>query len=436
MGKDKKGSKTEDVRIATHHKIMVNNQSHADVILQIGKRNIFAHNCVLSARCPKLISSGKGGIPKKKKGIITKELHPNTNEAILLEFLTYIYTEEVAFDALAVPEILLLNAAAMANDMQRLQWLCENHLKDMLTTDNSYDILVEAHRAKQNRVKDIVLHFAVANYNTFVGNKAGTQKLGIELFQDAVTVYQQSLAGELKPLKEEPCPPDMLLADFKAIYQGLNEGKDPEAITFFKVGSVLQQFIPAHKSVLAQTAQLEALCNQQVQKGPPEHIIVPPLKTRDGNNSPNISSDAFTSMLEYIYYCETNIPPLHAVELIPWTVDYNMPDLQKVCYDIIEKNIEIPTALPILGVSYLAYDQLANFQHAITVEKIRKESTAFIVSHLSEINFSKLGKMAPQIAVDIVLATQAAQGGLPTELPKEKSSSGLKSKEKTSGEEN
>jgi len=175
------------------------------------------------------------------------------------------------------------------------------------------------------------------------------------------------------------------------------------------------QFVPAHRSVLAQTAQLAALCSYPVQKGPPEHVQVPPFRIKDGNCHLNISPEAFDCMLKFVYYLESDIPPAIAAELIPWTVDYNMMDLQKLCYDIIQASIIPESFLSILGCTYMPYADIPNFQYVATVEKIRKNAMAYVVVHLSEIGFSKLGKMNPQIAVDVLLAIQADTRGLSTE---------------------
>jgi hypothetical protein len=75
----------------------VNNPTYSDVTLLIGKRPIYGHYAILSVRCPKLIGVSSRA-PKKKKGVLIKELHKDTNEAILLEFLNYIYTEEVSYE--------------------------------------------------------------------------------------------------------------------------------------------------------------------------------------------------------------------------------------------------------------------------------------------------------------------------------------------------
>ncbi len=61
----------------------------------------------------------------------------------------------------------------------------------MLTLDNIFDIVVEANRLNQSRIKEFCVRYIVKNYNDVVANKKGTQAMGIELFQEAVTCYQQ-----------------------------------------------------------------------------------------------------------------------------------------------------------------------------------------------------------------------------------------------------
>jgi hypothetical protein len=44
---------------------------------------------------------------------------------------------------------------------------------------------------------------------------------------------------------------------------------------------------------------------------------------------------------------------MHAVELIPFALDYGLIELMKVCYRKIRKNINEKTALAILGITYI-----------------------------------------------------------------------------------
>jgi len=403
----------EELLVKLNHKTLINNGSFADVNIIIGKKIIYAHSYILTLRCPKLTDNSK-----KKKTIITKELPKETKENILLDVLTYVYSDEIAFSDLPVSDILIINAYAIEFDIPRLQWLCESHLREMLNTDNVYDVLIESHKAQQTRVKDFCFHFIVSHYESFIANKAKTAMLGIELFQDAISVNMQKETGQLKALDIKPCPPSTLVSDFKKLYTTM---KDSIEATIFRVGvGGITQFVTAHRALLAgKTPQLAALCNSPQIKGPPEHIPVPLLKTKSVYD--NISADSFETMLKYVYYGCADIPTINACELIPFTVDYQMAELQSICYKKLFSSVNVKTALPILGVTYIEQPES---KHAIftldsvTIEATRKEAINCILSDWAGADLSLLPKMSPRIAVDLVLCNQRKERvakGLPEE---------------------
>eukprot|EP01114_Cavostelium_apophysatum_P000198 TRINITY_DN1019_c0_g1_i1.p1 TRINITY_DN1019_c0_g1~~TRINITY_DN1019_c0_g1_i1.p1 ORF type:complete len:511 (+),score=176.91 TRINITY_DN1019_c0_g1_i1:41-1573(+) len=391
-----------DQMVKINHKGLVNNPAFADVHLMVGKKTIYAHSYILQLRAPKLIEV-KGVAIKKKKGIIVREMNKDTRENILLEVLGYVYSDEIDLSKTSVPDVLQINAYAMEYEIIRLQWLCETHLRELLNRENVYEVLIEANKANQQRVKDFCFHFIVNNYDSFIANKAKTSLLGIELFQDAIAVNQQKETGTLKPLDLKPCPPSTLVADLRRMHETM---KDSIEATIFRVGTLAPTYVTAHKALLAaRTPQLHALCSAPAVKGPPEHIPVPNLRTRSVFE--NVSAEAFETLLKYVYYGNANIPALHACELIPFTIDYGMEELQRLCYSKIQVSIDPKTALPILGVTYIQPPETGpNLFLGIPVESIRKDAIDFILSHLAQTDLTLLPRMFPRIAVDLMLANQ------------------------------
>jgi len=238
-------------------------------------------------------------------------------------------------------------------------------------------------------------------------------------------VNMQKETGQLKPLDIKPSPPSTLVYDFKKLYTTM---KDSIEATIFRVGvGGITQFVTAHRALLAgKTTQLAALCNSPQVKGPPEHIIVPLLKTKSVYD--NISADSFETMLKYVYYGNADIPTINACELIPFTVDYQMAELQSICYKKLFSSVDVKSALPILGVTYIEQPES---KHAIftldsvTIEATRKEAINCILNDWAGADLSLLPKMFPRIAVDLVLANQRKERiakGLPVEedIPKPK----------------
>jgi len=107
------------------------------------------------------------------------------------------------------------NAAAIELDLERLHWLCENYLRTNLALENIFTVLKGAHELKQSSVKEFCFHYILKHYNDFIGNKDGVKDLGIELFQEVVEHYQQSLTGNVKTLNISPEPQNTIVADYK-----------------------------------------------------------------------------------------------------------------------------------------------------------------------------------------------------------------------------
>ncbi len=154
-----------------------------------------------------------------------------------------------------------------------------------------------------------------------------------------------------------------------------------------------------------QTAQLAALCTSSVVKDKSgEYLVVPQVKTK---MAPEITAEAVESLLKFVYYGDANISPLHACELAAFSYEYGMVELNKLCYEIIGKNINIKTAISILGVTFLEINPLPTEPETPNpVKTIKKNAIFFIHNNIKSIDLRPLKRMNPLMAVDIVLANQ------------------------------
>lgn len=386
------------------HGSLVNNPTFSDIHFTnlIGKKTVYGHIGIISVRAPKLLQ----GLPKKKKGPAIRDMKEKIHDYTLLALLKYLYTDEIDLSKISITDLLHLNAATMEFEVNRLQWIIEDHLHKMITSENIFRLLKESHTFKQDRVKSFCLHYAVNHYNEVVGNKGGVEFVGIELFQEMVAANQEHSSGTLKPLEFSPCPPSTLISDFKQVYDTI-DASEGETI-FLRVGQEIKVFVASHRAILANASpQFHALCAKDpVPKNkntPFDHYIVPPILTEQGvPGNDEISADAFASLLKYVYYGETNISPIPAAELVPFSGDFGLKELQQICLKIIAKNIKEDSALTILSICYL--HQMAESQDVS--DQVRKECLDFIVEHIAESDLRKLPKLDPRIAVDIVLHSQ------------------------------
>eukprot|EP01118_Nematostelium_gracile_P000256 TRINITY_DN1024_c0_g1_i4.p1 TRINITY_DN1024_c0_g1~~TRINITY_DN1024_c0_g1_i4.p1 ORF type:complete len:644 (+),score=160.44 TRINITY_DN1024_c0_g1_i4:755-2686(+) len=399
----------------------------ADTTLAVEKQTVSSHLVVLRYRVPNLLDPKDAktkGKPKKKplKVVVPASITART----LQDVLQYVYTGSVEIAKLSVPQILALNAAAKELDLGRLHWICEDYLKRNLGMDNIFTVLKGADALHQQSVKNFCFYFIVQSYNTFIGHKEAVKDLGIELFQEVVERFQSFIAGEFKAPEVPAEPPNTIVEDYKKVFDEI-ESTD----IHFKVG---MEYIPCHRAILAsQSPELNNLCAQATvpAKGKeiPEHIILGPLKGRDGKDGPSITPGAFKSILQFCYYGDVNIKPLHAIEILPFAKDYQLPVLQAVCEDIVKQNIGKETALRTLTISYLP--QLED--RVALVKELRRDSIGFILSNLKQVDLVNLKNLDPNIAIDILLERQVwdKNGGKALERkPKKEKKSKKEVKEK------
>jgi len=389
----------ERARITEHVK-MVDWKEYADILIITEKHVVGVHSFVLDIRCPTLAVRRKTPALKKgetKKPIPIIEIGAAPSRP-LLTMLHYIYSGKVLFDKLGIKHILDLEKLASEFKLERLVRQCQDFLQENLDDQNVIQVLRGAQDADQKFIKEICFHYIIPDHWTpFVTNKEGIKILGMNLFQEVIDFHQKHMDGKLKPLVIPSKPKNTIIQDFQKIYEDM-ENSDLTV----RVGN---QFIDCHKAVLAsRSGALAELVKfpTTYAKGmgkEKEHILLPIVRTKNRC----ISGDAFSYMLRYIYYFETDIPPLLACEIIPFAADCGLEKLQLLCEEIIQDNITIENALWALNATYMP--QVAG--HTEFVDWLRPTAINFILDNLGDIDFTLINNLEnPELAIHLIEACQ------------------------------
>jgi hypothetical protein len=138
----------------------------------------------------------------------------------------------------------------------------------------------------------------------------------------------------------------------------------------------------------------------------------------------NLSPESFKAMLRFIYYGEATIEPISATELIAFSAEYGLPDVQKACEGRITSNVAVGTVIEILGgvlvvpfeiALVLTYSMLVTYlphmQSRPDVLDLRASAISFLLANLAQVDLTQLKKMDPSISRDVVLACQQRERG-------------------------
>jgi len=381
------------------HKGMINDANFHDLIITVDKQQILAHTYVVQLRCPILLNpKDPKKKPKKKKNITTIEVTSIPHKT-LLDVFQFVYNGKIDLSNVSVAQAIQIYVAAAELELERLKWLCEQYIRKVISLENAFSLLKAARQFAQKLIEDICFYFLIERFTEVSSNKEGAKELGFELFQEIVDKYNQKAKGiEVKVPSLGPQPSNTLINDFKQICKEM-QGAD---ITF-RFGNT---YIPCHKGILAaRSTELASLCSATPvsrSKEGPEHVLVPGIKGKEGST---ISGEAFGCLIKFVYYGETSIPALYACELIPYSRDFGLGDLQYVCIETTRKNVNKDTALQINGITYLP-----QMEDRETISKELRQSTLdFILDHMDEVDLKPLKKMNPAIALDILFACQDRQ---------------------------
>eukprot|EP01095_Lingulamoeba_sp_RSL-Kostka_P008481 TRINITY_DN2857_c0_g5_i1.p1 TRINITY_DN2857_c0_g5~~TRINITY_DN2857_c0_g5_i1.p1 ORF type:complete len:446 (+),score=167.38 TRINITY_DN2857_c0_g5_i1:214-1551(+) len=359
--------------VLTNKKLLLD-ETYADLTINVGGEKIYAHATIVASRCEAILPMPQDEKKKKKKqDVKIKNVHSG---AIMQKVLEYLYTGMVDFPKTAAVDLLHLVEASRKLGLKRLEYLCERWLTEHMTIETCFELLKNSTALGDQRSKGFCLKFALENYNEFIANKDGIHILGIDLFQEVVTAFQQR-PDTPTIVSPDQAPEDTLLVDFKKMYNTM-----PFSDITLTVGG---QSIKAHKSILA--AHSDAFQNY-FQSGEIQ----------------GISSEAFNGLMRFIYYGDDSIDPLPACELVAFSRKLKLHSLLRICEDKIRNNINSETVLEILAVAYLP----AGEGKQDLVAELKNKAFPYLLEHLSEIDLSKIRFMNHIIAFDILTKIQEA----------------------------
>ena len=196
--------------------------------------------------------------------------------------------------------------------------------------------LLGAHELGEIRIKDFCMDYAHKNMKEFIKRKEDARNLGVELFQEVVSLSLE----EYKPPPPDttPIPPNTLHEDFAKIYATTKSGETCDAYV-----NIAGDKIFFHRAVVC--AHTKPFANAL-------------SSTKDDDMTDvlgvtGMEPDAFRSVLKFIYYGDQDITPLLACDCAPFAKRFEAFDLQRITESVIAHNISANNVLPILKVAYL-----------------------------------------------------------------------------------
>jgi hypothetical protein len=308
-------------------------------------------------------------------------------------FLDYVYSGEIHFDKLKPIQVLYLVITARIYGVNRLIWLCEDHLLKVISMGNVVELLKVSDALKDKRTRQFCVEFLLQkeNFTTFVQKKDSIGSLGLDLFQEIVALNATAEKSK-SSTGLGSCPPSTMRSDFKKLYQGMLY-----ADAQVRIGG---ETISFHRSLLAAHSKKFA---QVFQRAKNDDDLSHALELqREEKFFGILSAGAFKAMLRYVYYGGTSIPTGAACELVSFCHYYELQGLQEVCERRIGQ-ITNEDVLRIMAVTYLRI-----MAKRAEMLKLRQECISHCMSHLAEIDLKEVRRMegALDIALDLLLACQ------------------------------
>lgn len=164
--------------------LFFNCAERADVIFNVEGKYVYAHKCVLAARC-EVMAAMFGGNFVESKGKMTEIHIPNTTEEVFLAFLEYLYTDHSPIENNDAVSILVL---ADEYGQRRLVNLCELYITKEVDRSvvkqiekaeiDVVGLLLTAQTCNAIQLAKWCLFFIASNYLAFVKRQEFTQLLG------------------------------------------------------------------------------------------------------------------------------------------------------------------------------------------------------------------------------------------------------------------
>jgi len=269
-------------------------------------------------------------------------------------------------------------------ELERLARLGEEHLRANLSIDMIFSLLKGAHEMGEARIKGFCMDFAHKNMKDFIKRKDDARSLGVELFQEVVSLSLEEYKEP--PPDTTPVPPNSLHDDFAKIYTSTKASDTTDAFVM-----IAGEKIPFHRAILS--AHTKAFAHSMGSARDDDMT--------DVFNVVGMAPEAFRSLLKYIYYGDQDITPLLACDIAPFAKKFEAFELQRLTESVIAHNISANNVLPILKVAYLP----ENMDRA-EMASLRAHCLMYLTQHVSAVNLDPLMELDIRISVDILRAWQ------------------------------
>jgi len=360
---------------------------------------VHAHSAILSCRNETLakkiadLRARRKKATKKHKGALTLDLK-GSDVASMNHLFNFLYSEKLDLKNMNIIDVLFALMAARQYNVERMVWLCEDHLLKEMTMENIVSLLKAADVHKEQRVRRFCFNYLLKpeNFTAFVCKPESVTELGLELFQEIVA---SNVGEEFKqPIELPTCPAKTLRTDFKTLYSSMEYS---DAYVKFPDGT-----IPFHRAILAAHSRkfLQAFQRNKTDADM-THVLELGHEQKFGDGT--VSSEAFASMLRFIYYGETKIRPLAACQLINFSDYFELNDLKKLCEIKIKGSVQnSKVVIRILAVTYLSI-----MQDRDEMLELRNQCIDYSVANLKEVDVAEIKDIeegALEIAVDLLTA--------------------------------
>jgi len=365
---------------------VVDEKTNHDVIFALSDgKTINAHSFILQFRCPKLYEAY---VKKKPKGKSRKPVHIDMKENMDPEsfrvMVQFIYADNIDFPSFSTSSVLNIVFASHQLELERLARLGEEHLRSSLNLDMVFSLLKGAHELGEARIKAFCMDFAHKNMKDFIKRKDDARSLGVELFQEVVSLSLEEYKAP--PPDTTPIPANSLHEDFRKLFANIKQADTTDA--FVNIGGEKINF---HRAVLSSHTKPFAAAIAGAKDDDMTDVL----------GVANMEPEAFKSLLKFVYFGNVDITPVLACDIAPFAKRFEAFELQHISESIIADNISGNNVLSILKVAYLS-ENMGRPEMA----SLRAHCLMFLTQNIKCVSLDPLMEMDIRISVDILKAFQ------------------------------
>jgi len=365
---------------------MMDERSNSDVIFVLADgKTINAHSYVLQHRCPKLYEAYQKKRPKgRSRKPVTVDMKENMKPEPFRVIIQFIYADNIDFPSFNTESVLQIVFATHQLELERLARLGEEHLRASLNLDMVFALLKGAHELGESRIKSFCMDYAHKNMKDFIKRKQEATLLGVELFQEVVSLSLEEYKAP--PPDTTPIPSNSLHEDFGKLY---NSTKQPDTTDAFV--SIAGDKICFHRAVMCAHTKPFATAITGAKDDDMTAVL----------GVLGMDPEAFRSVLKFVYFGNVDITPLLACDCAPFAKRFEAFQLQKISESIIAHNISGNNVLPILKVAYLPENM-----DRPEMASLRAHCLMFLTQNVAGVNLDPLMELDIRISVDILRAWQ------------------------------